>query len=59
MLLIHLGGITILAGRLLHAKGLLSENLRYRVLGMQFTIFSLIGLAIANLTYAAYRQIMM
>lgn len=56
-LLIHSGGIAILAGRLLHARGLLNENLRYRVLGMQFTIFGLVGLALANLAYAAYRQL--
>ncbi|AEG02752.1 MAPEG family protein [Methylomonas methanica] len=57
MLLIHLGGMTILAGRLLHAKGLLDENLRYRVLGMQLTIYNLIGLAVFNIGYAAYRQL--
>lgn len=55
-LLIHLGGVTILAGRLLHAKGLLTENLRFRILGMQLTVYGLIGLAAANLGYAAYRQ---
>lgn len=54
MALVHSGGIALLAGRLLHAKGMLSDNLRYRVLGMQITIFTLIGLAIANLVYAAY-----
>lgn len=52
--LVHSGGIAMLAGRLLHAKGMLSDNLRYRVLGMQITIFTIIGLAIANLVYAAY-----
>lgn len=56
MLLIHLGGMTVLAGRLLHAKGLLEENLRYRVLGMQLTIYNLIGLAAFNIGYAAYQQ---
>lgn len=54
--LIHLGGIATLAGRLLHAKGLLSDNMPYRILGMQFTIFSLIGLAIANLAYLAFQR---
>lgn len=56
-LLVHLGGVTMLAGRLLHAKGMLTENLRYRILGMQMTIYCLIGLAIANLGYAAYPRI--
>lgn len=53
MALVHLGGIAMLAGRLIHAKGLLTENLRYRVLGMQFTFFTLIALALLNLAYAA------
>lgn len=52
--LVHAGGIAMLAGRLLHARGLLSGKLRYRVLGMQFTIYTLIALALANVVYAAY-----
>ncbi|OLP18418.1 hypothetical protein BST81_10660 [Leptolyngbya sp. 'hensonii'] len=52
--LIHAGGIAILAGRFLHARGLLTESSRYRVLGMQVTIFTLIGLASANLIYIIY-----
>ncbi len=54
-LLIHLGGVAILLGRLIHAKGLLTENLRYRVLGMQVTIFTMIGLASANIIYGLYK----
>ena len=54
--LIHVGGIAILAGRLVHARGLLTGGIRYRVLGMQITIFTLIGLAVANLAYAFYNQ---
>ncbi len=54
MALVHTGGIAILAGRLLHARGLLTESLRYRVLGMQVTIYTLIGLGVANLAYAVY-----
>ncbi len=52
--LVHVGGIAILAGRLLHARGLLTESSPYRVLGMQVTIFTLIGLASANLVYLIY-----
>ena len=54
--LVHFGGIAIISGRLLHAKGLITDNLRYRVLGMQVTIFTLIGLAIADLAYPFFRQ---
>jgi len=52
--LVHSGGIAVLAGRILHARGLLTESLRYRVLGMQVTIYTLIGLAFANLAYAVF-----
>lgn len=48
---VHLAGIAIFVGRLLHAYGLLKEQMRYRVLGMQMTIFTLVGLALANLGY--------
>ena len=54
-LLIHLGGVAILLGRLIHAKGLLTENLRYRQLGMQLTIFTIVGLASANIIYGLYK----
>ena len=54
MALVHTGGIAILVGRLLHARGLLTESFRYRVLGMQVTIFTIIGLALANIAYAVY-----
>jgi len=54
--LVHLGGISIIAGRLLHAKGLLNKNLQYRILGMQITIFTLIGLASINIAYSCYKM---
>jgi uncharacterized protein len=52
--LLHVGGVGMLAGRLLHARGLLTNSLRYRVLGMQWTINTLIGLALCNLGFALY-----
>ncbi|MBD9359607.1 MAPEG family protein [Methylomonas fluvii] len=52
--LLHIGGFAIILGRIVHALGLLRANLDQRVLGMQITIFTLIGLAVANLGYAAY-----
>ena len=53
--LVHLGGIAIIVGRLLHAKGLLAQSLNYRILGMQFTFFTIIGLASINIAYALYK----
>lgn len=52
--LIHAGGVAIILGRWVHARGLQCANLDQRVLGMQITIFTLMGLAIANLGYVAY-----
>ncbi len=53
---VHIGGIAIIVGRVIHAKGLLTESLRYRVLGMQVTFFTIIGLASANILYAVYKM---
>jgi uncharacterized protein len=53
---VHVGGIAIIIGRVIHAKGLLSESLRYRVLGMQVTFFTIIGLASANIFYTLYKM---
>jgi uncharacterized membrane protein YecN with MAPEG domain len=55
--LIHVFGIALVIGRLLHAVAIRSHNLRWRVIGMQVTIFTIIGLAIANLFYAPYREL--
>lgn len=55
--LLHLGGVVLVAGRMAHARGLLTDNLRYRVLGMQLTLYTLIGLAILNLAYVIYGRL--
>ncbi len=52
---VHLAGVALIIGRIIHAKGLLTENLRYRVLGMQFTIFTIIGLASADILFSVYK----
>jgi uncharacterized membrane protein YecN with MAPEG domain len=52
--LVHLGGLALLAGRVAHARGLLDDNLQYRVLGMKLTFYTLIGLALVNFVYVAY-----
>lgn len=49
--LIHLAGITLMTGRIVHARGLLQKNLKQRVLGMQITIYALIGLCLLNIAY--------
>ena len=56
LLLVHFSGISLIIGRVIHARGLLSSNLKQRVLGMQITIYIIIGLAIVNLVYLPYAQ---
>ncbi|HET8806794.1 MAG TPA: MAPEG family protein [Methylophaga sp.] len=51
--IIHLAGITLLVGRLIHAAGLKNHDVKKRVLGMQITLFLIIGLAVLNIFYLA------
>ncbi len=53
-ILIHVLGTTLLIGRILHALGLPAKDLKKRVLGMQITIYLLIGLAILNILFLAF-----
>jgi uncharacterized membrane protein YecN with MAPEG domain len=57
--LIHLAGIALVVGRIIHCKGILSENLRGRILGMQITFFTIFGLAGLNLIYAPYEKLLL
>ncbi len=50
--LIHAGGSAILIGRVIHARGLLTTNMRWRVLGMQMTFATLVALALLDVVYA-------
>lgn len=53
-ILIHILGATLLVGRMLHAMGLPEKDFKKRVLGMQITIYLLIGLAILNIVFLAF-----
>jgi hypothetical protein len=53
-ILIHILGSTLLIGRILHALGLPAKDVKKRVLGMQITIYLLIGLAILNILFLAF-----
>jgi uncharacterized protein len=53
-ILIHILGATLLVGRMLHAMGLPAKDFKKRVLGMQITIYLLIGLAILNIVFLAF-----
>jgi uncharacterized membrane protein YecN with MAPEG domain len=49
--IIHLSGVTLIVGRIIHARGLLNKSFRQRVLGMQITVSILIGLCLLNLVF--------
>ena len=53
--MIHVIGATFLIGRWIHAQGLLKDNLRKRVQGMNVTLSVLIGLSIANISMAIFQ----
>ncbi len=57
-LIIHLAGVAILCGRLIHARGIFKDAMPYRVLGMQITLYTLILLALANIAYWLYSYVM-
>lgn len=51
--IIHVAGITLLVGRLIHVTGLKNHDVKKRVLGMQFTLYLIIALAVLNIFYLA------
>jgi uncharacterized membrane protein YecN with MAPEG domain len=57
LLFVHALGLSLIAGRILHARGILSGNLKTRILGMQVTIFTIIGLAVINIIYLPYAKL--
>ena len=56
--IIHLAGITLIVGRIIHAHGLLKRNLNRRVLGMQITITVLIALCVLNTAYLPIEKLL-
>jgi len=53
--LVHIIGCLLVLGRVIHAKAILSDNLRGRVIGMQLTFLSIAVLSLANLYYFLLR----
>ncbi len=56
--MIHLAGIALICGRVIHARGLLKGGMKSRVLGMQITIYVLIGLCLVNIAYLPYDKLL-
>ncbi len=55
--LVNAFGIAVVIGRTLHARGLLADRLKLRILGMQLTLLSIIGLSVANLFFLSYHAL--
>jgi len=56
--IIHLAGISLVTGRIIHAHGMLNKNVKKRVLGMQVTIYTFIALSVLNLVYLPYEELL-
>lgn len=54
--LVHAIGISLVVGRVIHCRGVLTDKMKGRVLGMQITLFTIISLAILNVIYAPYSK---
>lgn len=52
--LVHIFGLALISGRIIHCRAILSNTLKGRALGMKITVFSIIGLIISNLIFVPY-----
>ncbi len=57
IILVHVSGILLLAGRVIHAHAMRGNNLKQRVLGMQMTFYTLYALAILNIIYLPWARL--
>jgi uncharacterized membrane protein YecN with MAPEG domain len=58
LIIIHIIGLVLMAGRVLHAHAILTNNLQTRVLAMQITIWMIIGLAVLNLLFVPFEKLL-
>jgi len=56
LILVHLLGLALITGRIIHARAMIDKNLKQRVMGMQVTFYTILGLAIANVIYLPYQN---
>ncbi|EOX4455554.1 MAPEG family protein [Vibrio antiquarius] len=54
---IHLTGIIFVIGRIIHARGILKEDLKRRVRGMQVTFLVILSLVVLNMIYLPYDKL--
>lgn len=55
--LINLLGVSFVVGRIIHARGMLTEKLRIRVIGAQITFSTIMGLVVANFIFLPYLKL--
>jgi hypothetical protein len=58
LLLVHFLGLSLVISRLLHARAMLSDNLKLRVFAMQVTVLTLVTLALSNFLYLPYGKLL-
>ncbi|RCW21661.1 hypothetical protein DET53_10747 [Vibrio parahaemolyticus] len=54
---IHLTGIIFVIGRIIHARGILKEDLKRGVRGMQVTFLVILSLVVLNMIYLPYDKL--
>ena len=55
--MIHVLGIALLFGRVLHGRAILAQQLKNRILGMQITLMVIILAALGNLVYLPWASL--
>lgn len=58
LVIVHLLGIAFVAGRIVHCRSILAEDLKGRVLGMKTTLYTIIALSILNLIYFPFGKLL-
>lgn len=58
IILVHVSGIALIIGRIVHARGMLLDVLKMRVIGMFITFYTLITMAVLNLVYLPYGKLL-
>ncbi len=55
--LVHSLGVLFLLSRFIHPWSILTENLKWRVISMQITFYTIIALAVLNIIYLPLSQL--
>ena len=56
-MVLHGLGLLLVSGRLLHGLGMSANDMNNRVMGMQITLWTILGLAVVNLAYIPYSKL--